>query len=118
MNKMAKKEKQEESKSGEKQEKKSDSCKDPKCPFHGKIKTRGRVFKGEVKKIVGKRAIVEFERLVYIKKYERYLKKKTRLHAHVPDCLQLSTGNIVMAAECRPLSKMIHFVIIKKISKD
>lgn len=92
-------------------------CEDRKCPFHGNLSARGRLFKGIVKKIYGKRAVIEFERVVYNAKYERYAKEKTRIHAHIPACLleKIKIGNSVRASECRPLSKIIHFVVMEKI---
>ena len=92
-------------------------CNDRKCPFHGELKVRGRHFKGTVKKIMQKRVVIEFERLIYYKKYERYAKEKTKLHAYLPDCMKdsVKVGDRVKIGECRPLSKIIHFVILEKI---
>jgi len=92
-------------------------CNDIKCPFHGKLKTRGRIFEGIVVRKFPKRITIEFERSVYIRKYERYMKKKTRIHARLPDCQasNVNIGDIVQVQECRPLSKLIHHVFIKKI---
>ncbi len=90
-------------------------CHDEKCPFHGTLSVRGRYFQGIVKKIFGKRAVVEFERFIYYKKYERYAKARTRLHAYIPSCLDIAIGNIVKVGECRRLSKIMHFVVLKKI---
>jgi small subunit ribosomal protein S17 len=90
------------------------TCTDKKCPIHGNLKTRGRSFKGYVVRINNKRAVIEFERFVYMQKYERYEKRKTRIHAHLPDCMasKIKIGDYVSVAECRPLSKMIHHVLI------
>lgn len=89
-------------------------CKDRHCPFHGSLSARGRSFKGIIKKTVGRRAVIEFERFVRHKKYERYAKAKTRLHAHMPDCLaqKIKVGSMVKVTECRPLSKIIHFIVV------
>lgn len=94
---------------------KEKECTDLKCPFHGSLRVRGRYFKGIVKKIVGKRAVVELERLSYSKKYERYAKKKTRLYAYIPKCLapRIAAGSSVEIGECRPLSKIVHFVVVE-----
>lgn len=94
-------------------------CNDKQCPFHGHLKVRGRKFRGYVVKKFPRRIVVEFERIVYIKKYERYAKKKTRLHARVPKCMENSVeiGDYVELGECRPLSKLINFVLIKIIKK-
>jgi small subunit ribosomal protein S17 len=97
-------------------ESKNGKCEDRRCPFHGKLRVHGRMFKGNIKKIVGKRAIIEFERLIFSNKYERYMKKKTRLHAHIPDCIQIELGDLVQVGGCRPLSKITHFVILKKLT--
>lgn len=92
-------------------------CRDAKCPFHGKLSLRGRVFRGAVIKKFPKRICIEFERTVYIKKYERYAKKRTKIHARLPDCLagEIKIGDYIEVHECRPLSKIINFVAVRKI---
>ena len=92
-------------------------CNDIKCPFHGKLKTRGRIFEGRVIKKLPKRIVIEFERMIYIKKYERYMKGRTKIHARLPDCMEkeIAVGDLIKVQECRPLSKIIHFAVIKKI---
>jgi small subunit ribosomal protein S17 len=75
---------------------------------------RGRSFKGKVIKKFPKRVVIEFERTLYLRKYERYAKRKTKLHARLPDELskKINVGDYVEVKECRPLSKMIHFVVV------
>ena len=111
------KNKEQADKKEEKKEAVGNICKDD-CPIHGNLRVRGRTFKGKIIKKFHKRIVVEFERTIFIKKYERYAKKKTRLHARLPVCKEkeVSVGDIVFIGECRPLSKIIHFVYIKKIS--
>ncbi len=90
------------------------NCKDIKCPFHGKLSLRGRSFKGIVVSIKARRtATIEFGRLNFLKKYERYEKKRTRLKVHNPDCIDAKEGWLVQVMECRPLSKTKNFVIIE-----
>ena len=49
-----------------------EECEDNKCPFHGDVTTRGRVFTGIVlKKDVHRTATVEWSRRIKIAKYER-----------------------------------------------
>ena len=102
-----------------KAEKASVNCNDKLCPFHGSspIKLHGRKFEGTVIRKFPSRIAIEFERVLYIKKYERYEKRKTKLHARLPDCLKdtIKIGDYIEIGECRPLSKIIHFVVIKKI---
>ena len=92
-------------------------CTDKFCPEHGHISLRGRSFKGRVISKHPKRVAIEFERTLYIKKYERYSKKKTKLHARLPDCLShdINIGDYIEIRECRPISKIIHFIVVKKI---
>ncbi len=89
-------------------------CNDKKCPFHGSLSIRGRNFQGIVAKMHSKTATIEFERTVYYPKYERYAKAKTKLHAHVPDCIasKVKAGSLVEIGGCRPLSKTVHYVIL------
>lgn len=95
-------------------------CNDVKCPFHGTLSVRGRVFAGTVVRKFPKRIAIEFERTIYIQKYERYAKSKTRLHARLPDCLanDINVGDYVEIRECRPLSRIISFVAVKKINRE
>ncbi|MGV8152094.1 MAG: 30S ribosomal protein S17 [Candidatus Nanoarchaeia archaeon] len=94
------------------------SCTDRFCPFHGELSARGRTFKGKVIRKFPKRVTIEFERTVYVEKYERYSKRKTKLHARLPACLEssINIGDYIEIRECRPLSKIINFVAIKNIS--
>tara|TARA_Y100000310_G_scaffold122529_1_gene121242 strand:- start:8622 stop:8927 length:306 start_codon:yes stop_codon:yes gene_type:complete len=94
-----------------------EKCTDKFCPEHGSISLRGRTFKGKVISKHPKRVSIEFERTLYIKKYERYSKRKTKLHARLPDCLshEVNIGDYIEIRECRPISKIIHFIVVKKI---
>lgn len=87
------------------------------CPVHGSLTIRGRSFEGTVIKKFPKRLTIMFERTVYVSKYERYIKARTRLHARLPSCMQdtVNIGDYIQISECRPLSKIIHFVVVKKI---
>ncbi len=94
-------------------------CKDVDCHKHGSLKTRGRVFEGRVIRKFHKRVTIEFERMIYIKKYERYAKSRTKVHARLPVCMedQIEKGDLIRIKECRPLSKIIHFVVIEKMEE-
>ncbi len=92
-------------------------CSDIDCHVHGNLKVRGRVFEGKVIKKFYKRVVIEFERTTYIKKYERYKKSRTKIHARLPNCMKdkINLGDYIKVQECRPLSKIIHFAVIEKI---
>jgi len=94
-------------------------CRDKNCPFHGEIALRGRKFKGYVTKIVGRRAVIEWERTVYYAKYERFAKTKSKIHAYIPECLaeSIKVGDYVNAVECRTISKILHFIVTGKVEK-
>ncbi|MDP3966346.1 MAG: 30S ribosomal protein S17 [archaeon] len=108
-------------KKSEKKEKKEEvnlECRDKDCPEHGNLKLRGRTFKGVVISKNEKRIAIEFERMIYIKKYERYARTKTKIHARLPRCREkeVNIGDLVRVRECRPLSKIIHFAFLEKIN--
>jgi small subunit ribosomal protein S17 len=95
-------------------------CNDRCCPVHGNISLRGRSFYGTVIKKFPKRIIIEFERTIYVKKYERYSKRKTRIHARLSDCMwnNINIGDYIEVKETRPISKIINFVVVGKVSKE
>jgi small subunit ribosomal protein S17 len=91
-------------------------CKDKKCPFHGDLKVRGRSFEGTV--ISAKFAVsptIEWKRMNFVQKYERYERARTRMKAHNPKCIDAAVGDRVLIMECRPISKTKNFVIVKKL---
>ncbi len=92
-------------------------CGDRDCPLHGSLKTRGRNFMGTVIKKFPKRVCISFDRTIYIKKFERFAKKRTKIHARLPDCMadSINLGDYIKIKECRPLSKIINFVVTGKI---
>ncbi|MDI6866058.1 30S ribosomal protein S17 [Methanoculleus sp.] len=89
-------------------------CEDANCPFHGTLPVRGQVITG---KVVSDRmnatVVVEREYLHYVKKYNRYEKRRSRYHAHNTPCLNARIGDVVRIAECRPLSKTKSFVVVE-----
>ncbi len=95
------------------------TCTDTKCPFHGKLSVRGRQLTGTVISTkMRKTVLIEFERLHFVPKYERYEKKRTKLKAHNPECINVQEGDIVKIMECRPLSKTKNFVVIQKSGRE
>lgn len=82
-----------------------------------KINPRGKIFEGIVKKKFNKRIVIEFEKSVYVRKYERYAPSRTKIHARLPEAMEkeINVGDLVRVQECRPLSKIVHFVVVKKI---
>lgn len=94
----------------------SRECSDRHCPFHGYAKLRGRIFIGSVvNKAFHNTVTIEFTRQYYLPKYERYEKRRTRIKAHVPPCLDVKKGGVIKIMETRPISKMKTFVTIEVI---
>ena len=87
---------------------------DKKSPFHGTVKIRGKTFEGVVvSDSMAKTVKVEWETLVKDSKFNRYLKKRTKVSAHNPDSISAKVGDKVLIGETRPLSKTKHFAVIK-----
>ncbi|MFH1750423.1 MAG: 30S ribosomal protein S17 [Candidatus Micrarchaeota archaeon] len=90
-----------------------DGCNSDSCPLHGSLRTRGRIYEGLV---VGtkarKTAIVVIQYLRKVPKYERFEKRHSKLHVHIPDCYKVTVGDTIKFMECRKLSKTKTFVII------
>lgn len=93
-------------------------CEDKNCPFHGNLSVRGQIMQGRVVKTYGRTAVVEREMIKYVPKYERYMKKRSKLHAHNPRCIRAKPGDIVTLGECRPISKTKSFVILEVVSSE
>ncbi|MCF7861111.1 30S ribosomal protein S17 [Candidatus Woesearchaeota archaeon] len=91
-------------------------CTDKKCPFHSDIKLRGFSFSGKIVSMdIHNSCSVEWQRTRYIPKYERYEKRKSKVRAHIPKCLEgIKEGDTVKIHECRPLSKTINFIVVEK----
>jgi len=93
-------------------------CKDPKCPIHGSLKTRGAQFSGLVVSDKAKKsAIIEVNYTIYTHKYERYLRKRSRIPAYNPECINAKTGDVVTIAETRRLSKTKSFVVTNVVKQ-
>jgi small subunit ribosomal protein S17 len=93
-----------------------ESCSSVKCPWHGSLKIRGRIFQGTVRSSkASETAVVEWNYYNYLHKYERYERRRTSVIAHNPRCIAAKTGDIVRIGECRPLSKAKRFVIFEKL---
>ncbi len=92
---------------------------DKKSPFSGAVRVHGRTFIGVVIAArMQKTATVEWIRTVRIPKYERYMKKRTKVKAHNPDSIRAEEGDVVRIIETRPLSKTKNFVIVEKMGKQ
>ncbi|MEM3715207.1 MAG: 30S ribosomal protein S17 [Thermoprotei archaeon] len=93
------------------------TCNDPNCPYHGSIKVRGLITEGIIVKTRAQRTVVvEREVINYVPKYMRYIRSRSRMHAHVPECMNVKEGDKVIIGETRPIAKTVSFVVLKNFS--
>ncbi|WP_406660843.1 30S ribosomal protein S17 [Methanolobus sp. ZRKC3] len=89
-------------------------CDDINCPFHGELPIRGQVLVGTVvSDKMDKTVVIQRKHEILIKKYQRYEKRQSKIHAHNPSCISAKVGDVVTIAECRPLSKTKSYVVVK-----
>jgi small subunit ribosomal protein S17 len=72
----------------------------------------GKVVSAKMMKTV----TVERDYQDYDPKYMRYEKRRSRILAHSPSCLDVREGDRVKIAECRPISKEVAFVVVEKLA--
>jgi small subunit ribosomal protein S17 len=95
------------------------TCEDENCPFHGTLSVRGQTLEGTVASTeMTKTVVVEREYDVNVPKYDRLMKRRSRVPAHAPPCLDLQEGETVTIAECRPLSKTKSHVVVSRASDE
>jgi len=98
---------------------KASECSDIECPFHGSTRIRGKITKGVV---VSKKSrntvIIRRDYMQFIKKYQRYERRNTRLACHLPECMwhEIEIGDMVRVGESRKISKTKAFIVLEKIS--
>ena len=79
----------------------TERCTDNNCPYHGTLPIRGQILIGTVVSTKMDDTIsVKREYMRYIKKYERYEKRTSTYHAHLPPCITVNEGEQVRIAEC------------------
>jgi small subunit ribosomal protein S17 len=92
------------------------TCDDRNCPFHGQLSVRRKFLDGKVVSTkMTKTVTVERDYLQYVRKYMRYEKRRSRIMAHNPPCLEIHEGDRVRIAECRPISKEVAFVVVERL---
>lgn len=93
-------------------------CSDQFCPFHGSTRIRGKVTKGVVvSKTSRNTVIIRQDYVQFIKKFQRYERRNSRLACHLPECLRndIELGDLVRVGESRKISKTKAFIVLDKI---
>lgn len=87
-------------------------------PFYGDLLVKKNSFIGHVVSVkAAKTASVVVDRLVFVKKYSRYLKKSSKVQVHNPLSINAKEGDVVKVMETRPLSKTKHNVIVQVLGE-
>jgi small subunit ribosomal protein S17 len=97
---------------------KSEDCNDQSCPYHGTTRIRGKITQGIVVSKKSKNSlIIRRDYVQFIKKYQRYERRNTRLACHLPECLvhEIDIGDLVKVGESRKISKTKAFIVLDKI---
>ena len=90
----------------------SEECDDSYCPFHGTLPVRGQILVGTVvSNKMDNTVVIERQHMKMVPKYQRYEKRRSKVHAHNPPCISAKVGDIVTVAECRRISKTKSFVV-------
>lgn len=83
-----------------------------------KIAARGMVTEGEVvSDKMQKTVTVRSDYIIKVQKYDRMKRRHSKIKAHNPPEINAKMGDRVKIAECRPISKTVHFVVIEKLEK-
>lgn len=84
-----------------------------------KYTTRGRTFEGKViSDKMNKTVTVEWEGRKQVPKFERYMKRRTRVKAHNPEDIDAKIGDMVQIKETRPISKTKNFIVTQILNND
>ena len=98
------------------------TCEDRFCPFHGNLPVRGRIMEGIVTSTKMQKTITfQIDYLSLVNKYSRYERRRSKKHAHLPPCIDVSVGDMVKVVECRPISKTVSSVVVgvtKKVIQE
>ncbi|TFG02384.1 MAG: 30S ribosomal protein S17 [Promethearchaeota archaeon] len=98
---------------------KTRDCSDKDCPFHGSTRIRGKITQGlVVSKKSRNTVVIRQDYVQFIRKYQRYERRNSRLSCHLPECLndEINVGDMVRVGESRKLSKTKAFIVLEKIT--
>lgn len=78
------------------------------------LSVRGKLFEGKVVIAKNKNTVViRRENPLYITKTKRYARRTSTIHAYKSAKLDLKEGDVVVAAECRPIAKSVAFAVVE-----
>ncbi|OLS22809.1 MAG: 30S ribosomal protein S17P [Candidatus Heimdallarchaeota archaeon LC_3] len=94
------------------------TCSDVHCPFHGNLSIRGKTLTGTVVSDKNHYSVtIQRSMLVLDKKYNRYLRKTSKVSAYNPPCIDARVGQRIKIGECRKIAKTIAFCVIEVLEE-
>ncbi len=75
---------------------------------------RGMVISTKMNRTV----VIRRNYLHYVQKYKRFEKRHKNISVHLSPCFSIKEGDILIAGQCRPLSKTVRFNALKVIPND
>jgi len=92
---------------------------DNKDPFTSNITIRGKIIKGIVISTkMNRTIIIRRDYMQYDKKYNRYAKRHQNVPVHISPAFSVKEGDIVIAGQCKPISKTVRFNALKVIPNE
>lgn len=83
------------------------------------VPAHGRTFVGTVTSDKMMSSVtVEWDRRRFVAKFQRYEKRRSKVHAHNPKEMNAKTGDKVRIMETRPISKTKHFIVIEVLGAE
>lgn len=83
-----------------------------------KIRTRGAVRRGKVVSAKAKNTAVVVVNLVNpTRKYERFEKRQSKIHVHIPNGITVKEGDYIEFGECRKISKTKSHVFLSAVKE-
>jgi len=96
----------------------ADKAKDSDVSQRDAIPARGAVIEGTVvSDKMQKTVTVRKDYTIKVPKYDRMKRRHMIIKARNPPEINAKAGDKVKIAECRPLSKTVHFIVIEKLEK-
>lgn len=92
---------------------------DKKCPFTSNVSIRGQILKGIcISTKMQRTIVVRRDYLHYVPKYNRYEKRHRNIPVHCSPAFSVKEGDIIVIGQCRPLTKTVHFNVLKVIPNE
>jgi len=95
----------------------AETCTDKKCFKHHGLKVRGGRLTGRVVSTKAKNtAIIERDITRFFQKYQRRAKERSHITAHLPGCMKVAPGDMVVLGETRRISKTKAWTVMEVIA--